>query len=327
MTRKLAILACLGLGLCHTRTADAQALPSWNDTPTKAAIVSFVEKVTKEGSPAFVKPEDRIAVFDNDGTLWAEKPVYFQLLFALDRVRQLAPRHPEWKTQEPFASLLAGDVKDVVAGGQLAILEIIMATHAGMTTGEFEKVVEDWIATAKHPQTGKLYTDMVYQPMVELLAHLRAHGFKTFIVSGGGIEFMRPWTKAVYGIPSEQVVGSSLKTKYEVRDGVPVLVKLPEIDFIDDNVGKPVCIHKYIGKRPILAFGNSDGDFEMLQYVTTGDGPRLGLLLHHDDAEREYAYDRQSQVGRLARGLDEAQPRGWVLVSMKQDWKIVFGRK
>lgn len=302
-------------------------LPSWNDTPTKAAVMSFVEKVTQEGSPDFVRPEDRIAVFDNDGTLWTEQPMYTQLAFIIDRVKAMAPDHPEWKDKEPFKSLLAGDAKGVAASGQKGLLELFAATHAGMTTEAFETTVTDWLKTTKHPKFNRSYLECVYQPQIELLQYLRDNGFQTFIVSGGGIDFMRPWTQAVYGIPPDQVVGSSGKTKYEVRDGKAVIVKLPEIDFIDDKAGKPVAIHKFIGKRPILAFGNSDGDFEMLEYVTTGNGPRLGLILHHDDAKREVAYDRESHVGRLARGLDEAQARGWVVVSMKSDWAAVFPRK
>jgi phosphoglycolate phosphatase-like HAD superfamily hydrolase len=289
--------------------------------------MSFVETVTQEGSPDFVRPEDRIAVFDNDGTLWTEQPMYTQLAFIIDRVKAMAPDHPEWKDKEPFKSLLAGDAKGVAASGQKGLLELFAATHAGMTTEVFEATVTDWLKTTKHPKFNRSYLECVYQPQIELLQYLRDNGFQTLIVSGGGIDFMRPWTQAVYGIPPHQVVGSSGKTKYEVRDGKAVIVKLPEIDFIDDKAGKPVAIHKFIGKRPILAFGNSDGDFEMLEYVTTGNGPRLGLILHHDDAEREAAYDRESHFGKLARGLDEAQARGWVLVSMKSDWAVVFPRK
>jgi phosphoglycolate phosphatase-like HAD superfamily hydrolase len=327
MTPIHTLLAYLTAIFCLTTTAGAQVLPSWNDTPTKAAIVSFVEQVSQEGSPHFVRPEDRVAVFDNDGTLWSEQPMYTQLAFVIDRVKAMAPAHPEWKAEEPFKSLLAGDLKGVAASGEKGVMALLAATHAGMTTEVFEATVIDWLKTAKHPIFHRSYLECVYQPQIELLQYLRDNGFKTFIVSGGGIDFMRPWTQAVYGIPPDQVVGSSGKMKYEVRDGKPVIVKLPEIDFIDDKAGKPVAIHKFIGKRPILAFGNSDGDFEMLEYVTTGSGPRLGLILHHDDAEREVAYDRASHVGRLARGLDEAQARGWVLVSMKSDWASVFPRQ
>lgn len=300
------------------------SLPSWNDGAAKQSIVAFVEQVTKTGSPDFVPEAERIAVFDNDGTLWAEQPLYFQLIFAIDRVKALAPQHPEWKTTEPFASLLKGDLKAALAGGDRAMLEIVMATHAGMTTAEFEQIVAEWIATARHPTTGRPYTEMVYQPMLELLAYLRANGFKTYIVSGGGIEFMRPWIAQVYGIPPEQVIGSSIKVKYELRDGKPVLLRLPEIDFIDDKAGKPVAINRFIGRRPIAAFGNSDGDLQMLQWVTAGNGPRFCLLVHHTDAEREWAYDRDSSIGRLADGLDEATQHGWTVVSIKDDWNRVF---
>ena len=329
MTSRRAFLAasaaaCALLAGCATPVRSDDPLPSWNDGPTRQSIVAFVGKVTREGTADYVPPAERIAVFDNDGTLWSEQPVYVQLAFALDRVKALAPQHPEWQTQEPFASLLKGDVAGALAGGEKAIAQIVMATHAGMTTEEFARTVQDWLATARHPVTGRPYTGMVYQPMLELLAYLRANGFQTFIVSGGGIEFMRPWTERVYGIPPEQVVGSSIRMKYELRDGEPVLVRLPEIDFIDDKAGKPVGIQKHIGRRPILAFGNSDGDFEMLEWTTSGEGPRLGVIVHHDDAGREYAYDRKSHIGRLDRGLDEAGRRGWVLVSMKDDWRTIY---
>jgi hypothetical protein len=280
--------------------------------------------VTTPGSADFVPVSERIATFDNDGTLWSEQPMYFQLFFALDRVKELAPQHPEWQNTEPFASLLKGDVKAALAGGEKTILEIIMATHAGMTTTQFEAIVKAWIAAAKHPKTGRLYTDMVYQPMLELLAYLRDNGFKTFIVSGGGIEFMRPWTEAVYGIPPEQVVGSSIKTMFEMQGGEPVLVRLAKIDFIDDKEGKPVGINAHIGRRPIAAFGNSDGDLQMIQWTTSGAGARFGLLVHHTDGEREWAYDRESHIGKLDKALDEAQTRGWTVVDMKQDWKVIY---
>jgi len=302
----------------------ADPLPSWNDTASKKAIVAFVERVTKESSLDFVPPVERIATFDQDGTLWAEQPMYFQFFFILDRVKALAPQHPEWKEKEPFASLLKGDVKGALTGGERAMLEIVMATHAGMTTEEFAQTVKDWIATARHPKTKRPYTEMVYQPMLELLTYLRANGFKTCIVSGGGIEFMRPWTEQVYGIPPEQVIGSSIKTKFELRDGKPVLVRLPEINFIDDKEGKPVAINQHIGRRPIAAFGNSDGDLQMLQWTTAGSGARFALLVHHTDAEREWAYGRASSIGRLDKALDEAQAKGWTVVDMKNDWKNVF---
>jgi hypothetical protein len=312
--------------LAHTtivaRAADP--LPSWNEGPAKKSIIDFVAKVTTAGSPDFVPVPERIATFDNDGTLWCEKPVPVQLFFVLDRVKVLAPQHPEWKEEEPFASLLKGDLKRAMAGGEHALLKIVMATHTGMTTVEFEKIVKDWIATAKHPKTGRLFTQMTYQPMLEVLAYLQANGFKNFIVSGGGIEFMRPWAERAYRIPPEQVVGSSAKTKFEMRDGQPVIVRLPELNFNDDKGGKPVGINQHIGRRPIAAFGNSDGDLQMLQYTGAGRGSRFCLYVHHDDAEREYAYDRKDDLARLDKGLDEAAAKGWTVVSMKDDWKTVF---
>jgi phosphoglycolate phosphatase-like HAD superfamily hydrolase len=286
--------------------------------------VDFVSKVTEAGSPDFVPGPQRIATFDNDGTLWAEQPLYFQVVFALDRVKAMAPQHPEWKDKEPFASLLKGDLKGALAGGERSIVEIIMVTHAGMTTDEFEKVVRDWIATARHPKTKRPYTEMVYQPMLELLAYLRANGFKTFIVSGGGIDFMRVFSEQVYAIPPEQVIGSSGKLKFDLRDGKPVLVKLPELDFIDDKAGKPAGIQQHIGRRPILAFGNSDGDLQMLQWTAAGSGARFMGLVHHTDADREWAYDRQSHIGTLDKALDEANNKNWTVVDMKTDWKRVF---
>ena len=302
----------------------ADSLPSWSDGATKKSVVEFVAKVTKEGGSEFVPPAERIAVFDNDGTLWAEQPMYFQALFIFDRIKQLTPQHPEWKDKEPFASVLKGDLKSALAGGEHALVEMAMATHAGTTTEEFEHIVREWITTAKHPKTKRLYTEMVYQPMRELLDYLRANGFKTFIVSGGGIEFMRVFSEQVYGIPPEQVIGSSIKTKYEVREGKPILLRLPEMNFIDDKAGKPVGIQMHIGRRPIAAFGNSDGDFQMLEWTTSGRGARLGILIHHNDPKREWAYDRKSSIGRLDHGLDEATNRGWIVVSMKEDWKRVF---
>jgi hypothetical protein len=310
--------------LTATQLAAADPLPSWNDTAPKQAIVAFAEKVTKAGSPDFVPVPERIATFDNDGTLWAEQPIYFQLLFALDRVNALAPQHPEWKEKEPFAALLKGDVKGALAGGEKAVAQIVMVTHAGMTTDEFAKIVKDWIATARHPKTGRLMTEMVYQPMLELLAYLRKNEFKTFIVSGGGIEFIRPWAAKTYGIPPEQVVGSSIKTRFEMRDGKPVLIRLSEINFIDDKTGKPVGINSHIGRRPIAAFGNSDGDQQMLEWTAAGSGARFCLLVHHDDADREWAYDRKSHIGSLDKAWDEAVARGWTVVSMKDDWKAIF---
>jgi hypothetical protein len=299
-------------------------LPSWNDTASKKAIITFVERVTKQGSPDFVPPEERIATFDNDGTLWAERPMYFQLAFALDRVKALAPLHPEWKDKEPFASLLRGDVKGALSGGEPDIFEIVTVTHSGMTTGEFDKIVRDWIATAKHPTTGRLYTEMVYQPMLELLAYLRANSFKTFIVSGGGIDFIRVFAERVYGIPPEQVVGSSGKLNFELRDGKPLLMKLPDLNFNDDKAGKPVAIQMHIGHHPIAAFGNSDGDLQMLEWARGGGGVRFALIVHHTDAEREWAYDRKSSIGKLDKALDVANVEGWTVVDMKNDWKRVF---
>jgi len=320
--RAVALGALFSLGT--TAHAQGDPLPSWNEGAAKQAIVNFVQVATDKSSPQFVPVAERIATFDNDGTLWAEQPMYFQLLFALDRVKVLAPQHPEWKTQEPFASLLKGDVNKALAGGDKSIAEIIMATHAGMTTYEFEKIVKDWITTARHPVTKRLYTEMVYQPMLELLAYLRANGFKTFIVSGGGIEFMRPWAEQVYGILPEQVVGSSVKTKFEMQDGKPVLMRLPEMNFIDDKAGKPVGINEHIGRRPAAAFGNSDGDLQMLQWTCIKQEPSLCLYVHHTDAKREWAYDRKSSIGRLDKGLDEAKTRNWTVVDMKNDWKIIY---
>jgi hypothetical protein len=316
-----ALVSALALA---TVARAADPLPSWNEGPARQSILAFVDQVTKAGSPGFVPVAERIATFDNEGTLWVEQPIYVQFRFALDRVKALAPQHPEWKTKQPFQKLLTTPKEQNVAVSEAELMELIMGTHAGMTTEEFSRIVSDWLATARHPKTGRLYTEMVYQPMLELLAYLRTNGFKTFIVSGGGIEFMRPWTEKVYGIPPEQVVGSSGKTKYEMRDGKPVILRLPEIDFIDDQAGKPVGIQQHIGRRPIAAFGNSDGDFEMLEWTTTGPGTRFGLLVHHDDSAREFAYDRDAHVGKLVRGLDEGPKRGWIIVSMKNDWKRVF---
>ena len=304
--------------------AVVDPLPSWNEGTAKQSIVDFVARVTDPVSPAFVPEAERIATFDNDGTLWSEQPAYFQLLFAIDRVKALAPEHPEWKTKQPFKAVLDGDMEALAAGGEHGLLELVMATHGGMTTVEFEAIVRNWLATARHPTTDRPYTEMVYQPMLELLDYLRANGFKTFIVSGGGIEFMRPWTDEVYGIPPEQVVGSSIKTAFEMRDDGPVLVRLPELAFIDDKEGKPVGINSHIGRRPIAAFGNSDGDLQMLQWTAAGDGASFCLYVHHTDAEREWAYDRESHIGRLDKGLDEAGARGWTVVDMKNDWKVVF---
>jgi len=302
----------------------ADPLPSWNDTATKAAIIDFVERITTDGSPDYVPVQHRIATFDNDGTLWVEQPMYAQLAFALDRIMALAPQHPDWQTQEPFKSILAGDLKTAMAGGEKSVVEIVMASHAGMTTDDFSAVVADWLANARHPRFDRPYTDMVYRPMLELLAYLRREGFTTYIVSGGGVEFMRVFSERVYGVPVNQVVGSSIKTKFEMQDGVPVLRRLAEVDFIDDKDVKPIGSYKCIGQRPIAAFGNSDGDLQMLQWATAGDGARLGLIVHHTDAGREYAYDRESHVGKLDVALDQAAEHGWVVVDMKNDWRTIF---
>jgi phosphoserine phosphatase len=299
-------------------------LPSWDEGASKESILRFVERVTEEGAVDFAPPLDRIAVFDNDGTLWSERPFYNQVAFALDRVKALAPEHPEWQEQQPFKAVLEDDLPGVLSGGLKALIDILVATHGGNTSDEFEQIVLDWISSARHPRTGRLYTEMVYQPMLELLDFLRANGFRTYIVSGGGIEFMRPWVEDVYGIPPEQVIGSSIETKFEMRDSGPVLVRIPKVDFVDDNEGKPVGIHKFIGRRPILAFGNSDGDHQMLQWTAAGDGARLMGLVHHTDADREWAYDRESHVGRLDKALDEAREKGWTVVDMAREWRAVY---
>jgi len=283
-----------------------------------------VEKVTKEGSVDFVAAERRIATFDNDGTLWVEQPMYVQLAFVLDRVKQLAPEHPEWKTTQPFKGLLEGDFKAVAATGEKGVVQLMAATHAGMTVDQFQKIVGDWLSTARNPKLNHLHTECIYQPMMELLAYLRAKGFKTYIVSGGGIEFMRPWTEKAYGVPAEQVIGSSIKTKFEMVDGKPELMRLPEANFVDDKEGKPIAINEVIGRRPIAAFGNSDGDQQMLEWTAAGDGPRLMLLVRHTDGAREFAYDRHSSFGKLDKTLDEAKAKGWIVVDMKNDWKRIF---
>jgi phosphoserine phosphatase len=306
-------------------TAKAQdPLPSWNKGPAKKAIVEFVAAVADKDGKHYVKPAARIATFDNDGTLWVEYPMYTQVLFAFDRVKQLAPQHPEWKTKQPFKALLEGDMKTVGASGMKGLMEIVMATHSGMTATEFEKTVSQWLATHKQPKFQRLYTECVYQPQLELLAYLRGNGFKTFIVSGGGIAFMRPVTEKIYGIPPEQVVGSSVVSEFQVKDGKPVLVRTPKIGFVNDKAGKPVGIYQHIGRRPILAFGNSDSDMQMIEYTLAGEGRRLGLFVHHTDADREYAYDRKSHVGTLDKALDQANSKGWIIVDMKQDWKKMF---
>ncbi|WP_375786898.1 HAD family hydrolase [Bradyrhizobium sp. Pha-3] len=323
----LAVLPLLSASL-HSSAAMARAqrdaLPSWNDGIAKASILDFVERVTEHGGPYFVPPDKRIAVFDNDGTLWVEQPMYVQLAFVLDRVKVMAPMHPEWKAKLPFAAVLDGDLKAVAASGEKGLAELVAVTHAGMTTVEFETIVTDWLANARDRRFRRPYTELVYHPMLELLAYLRANGFKTFIVSGGGIEFMRPWTDSVYGVLPEQVVGSSIKTRYEMRDGTPTLFRLPEVNFVNDKADKPIGINEHIGLRPIAAFGNSDGDLEMLQWTTLTDGARFGLIVHHTDAEREYAYDRQSDFGKLDVALDAAAVNRWTVADMKRDWKRIF---
>ena len=299
-------------------------LASWNDGTTKKSIVDFVARVTEAGGKDFVAPEERIATFDNDGTLWSERPYPFQVAFALDRVKALAPQHPEWQDKEPFRSALAADLKGMLSGGYHGLIAMVAATHSGMTTDEFEAEVRQWVATTRHPTTNKLFTEMVFQPMLELLAYLRANGFKTFIVSGGGIEFMRAFAEVTYGVPPEQVIGSSGKLKFEMRDGQPMLTKLPEIELVNDNVEKPAAIQKFIGRRPIAAFGNSDGDLEMLQWTVAGKGARFALLVHHNEAIREWAYDRAPSIGQLDKALDEANAKGWTVVDMRNDWRRIF---
>jgi len=322
-----ALLAVLLAAFVPGCAASQDPLPSWNDGSTKKAILEFVAAVTEKGGKDYVEPAERIAVFDNDGTLWVEYPMYTQALFAFDRVKKLAPEHPEWKTKQPFKGVLKGDMKAVGASGMKGLMEIVMATHSGMTAAEFEKTVTDWLATHKQPKFKRLYTELVYQPQLELLAYLRANGFRTFIVSGGGIAFMRPISEKTYGIPPEQVVGSSVVAEFQIKDGKPALVRQPKIDFINDKAGKPVGIYQHIGRRPILAFGNSDSDMQMIEYTMAGEGRRLGLFVHHTDAEREYAYDRKSHVGTLDKALDQADANDWIIVDMKNDWKTVFPSK
>jgi phosphoglycolate phosphatase-like HAD superfamily hydrolase len=318
----LALGACAGAG---EQSSEADPLQSWNNGAAKEAIAGFVERVTAEGSGDYVPVEQRIATFDNDGTLWAEQPIYFQFAFAMDQVKALAPKHPEWRDTQPFEAVIEGDLGALAASGEKGLLEIMAATHTGMTTDEFQASAAEWLATARHPRFDRPYTELAYQPMLELLAYLRAAGFKTFIVSGGGIEFMRVFTEPVYGIPPEQVVGSSGVVTFEMpSNGKPVLLKEAEVEFVDDGPGKPVGINRFIGRRPVMAFGNSDGDLQMLQWTTAGDGPRFALIVHHTDAEREWAYDRNSHIGRLDQALDEADARGWTVVDMKNDWATIF---
>ena len=315
-------ISILFLSVSTAHAADP--LPSWRNGPAKQLIISFIHQTTQPGSPAFVPIEDRIAVFDNDGTLWSEQPNYVQLTFAIDRVKELAPKHPDWRITQPFQAALEGDLQTLRQQGEHGLLKLITATHAGMSTTDYSKIVSDWLSKAVHLTHKRPYTDLVYLPMLEVLSYFRKHGFKNYIVSGGGVEFMRPWTERVYGIPPEQVIGSSIKTKLVSRNGIPELIRLPEINFIDDKADKPVAIHQFIGRRPIAAFGNSDGDLEMLQWVTAGSGARLGVIIHHTDNEREVAYDRKSPVGRLDKALDEAAIQNWLVVSMKSDWAQIF---
>jgi phosphoglycolate phosphatase-like HAD superfamily hydrolase len=304
--------------------AGENVLPSWKENGARQRIIDFVEASVKEGGPGYIAPADRIAVFDNDGTLWCEKPAYFQLFFALDRVKAMAPEHPEWKDAEPYKSILAGDLAALAAQGEHALLEVVMNTHAGMSVDAFQGIVADWLKVARHPKFDRPFDQLVYQPMLELLAYLRANGYETWIVSGGGVEFLRTFAERTYGIPPQQVVGSSIVTEFQMIDGKPTLVRLPKIDFIDDKAGKPVGINKFIGRRPVFAAGNSDGDLQMLQWTTMAQGPRFGMIVHHTDAEREYAYDRDSSVGRLDKALDAAPSAGWLVVDMKDDWSQVF---
>jgi phosphoglycolate phosphatase-like HAD superfamily hydrolase len=323
-TRRSLLAAALLGALCHPVLAQPDPLPSWNDGAAKKSITDFVARVTTQGGADFVPPEQRIATFDNDGTLWAEQPIYFQLAFALDHAKQLASERPDLRKKDVFKALLRGDRKAVSDAGKKGLEDILAVSHAGITTDVYAKVVSDWIASARHPRFNRPYTDLVYQPMLELLGYLRANGFKTFIVSGGGVEFMRVWVEKAYGIPPEQVVGSSGLTKFQIEDGKPVLVKLPKVEFIDDGAGKPVGINRFIGRRPIFAFGNSDGDHQMLQWTAAGGGARFMGIVHHTDGEREYAYDRESHIGKLDKALDEGTVKGWAIVDMKRDWKVIF---
>lgn len=321
MLTKIILSALLLSGIVN---AAVDPLPSWNDGKNKQAIIAFVEKTTREGSADFVPPAERIAVFDNDGTLWSEQPMYVQLAFAIDRVKALAAKHPEWKTKQPFKAVLEGDKEALLAGGEKALVELIMATHAGNSVEEFQQIVLDWLSTARHAKTNRLYTEMTYQPMKEVLDYLKVNGYKNFIVSGGGIEFMRPWTEKVYGIPPEQVIGSSVRTTFTMQNGQPILIRLAELNFNNDKEGKPVGINQHIGRRPIAAFGNSDGDLQMLQWSSAGSGARLGAIVHHTDGAREAAYDRKSHIGKLDKALDLAPQSGWIVIDMKKDWNRVF---
>lgn len=324
LTRRAVLGALLLVVAASVAGAQTDPLPSWNSGAAKTAILDFVAKATRAGGPDFVPVEDRIAVFDNDGTLWSEQPAYFQAAFAFDRIRALAKDHPEWKDRQPFKAVLEGDMKSLAAAGETGLLEIVAATHTGMNVSDFNALVADWIKTARHPRFDRPYTDLVFQPMLELLAYLKANGFRTFIVSGGGVEFMRAWAPDIYGIPTEQIIGSSGKTQFRLDGDKPEIVKLPAVEFVDDGPGKPVGINRFIGRRPVFAAGNSDGDLQMLQWTTLNSGLRFGLIVHHTDAEREWAYDRNSSVGRLDTALDEAPRRGWIVVDMKTDWNVIY---
>jgi len=313
-----------GILLLAWSVAWAQTLPSWNEGEAKARIVTFVQAITDKKGKDYVAPAERIAVFDNDGTLWAEQPLYFQFVFMLDQVKAAAPKHPEWKDNLVFQALAKHDQEALAKLGQKPLLELMGQANSGMTVAEYDRTIRDWLAKSRHPKFKRPYTDLVYKPMQELLAYLRANGFKTFIVSGGSVEFMRPWAERAYGIPPEQIVGSQQEVKFEMQDGKPVLRRGPNFVFVDDGPGKPVGIYRQIGRRPIAAFGNSDGDLQMLQVTADGPGQRLALIVHHDDAEREFAYDRASHIGKLDKAWDEAKARTWVVVSMKSDWKRIF---
>jgi len=299
-------------------------LPSWNEGNTKSSIIEYVTDVTNQDSKNFIPINERIATFDNDGNLWSEQPAYFQFFFAMDRIKALAPEHPEWKTEQPFKAVLEDDMEELAKHGEHGLLELVMASHASMTTEEFEAIVKDWLATARHPRFNRPYNELVYQPMLELLQFLRDNDFKTFIVSGGGIEFMRPWVEEVYGIPPDQVVGSNIKTEFDYNNGIPVIRRLAEMDFIDDKAGKPIGIHKFIGQKPVFASGNSDGDLQMLQWTASNKHKSFMLYLHHTDSVREWSYDRNSHIGRLDKSLDEAIEKGWTIIDMKKDWKVIY---
>ena len=318
------LFACILAMAAAIGPAWAQDLPSWNEGPIKDAIVDFVTAATTEGGPGWVEPEDRIATFDNDGTLWTEHPVYFQFMFVSDRIRHLAPRHPEWKLQPPFKGILEGDTKAVAASGEHGVTELMAVTHAWMTAEAFEEIVSDWISTARHPRFDRPYDSLIYQPMVELMDYLRDNGFQTWIVSGGGADFMRPWADDAYGIPPQQIIGSQIAEDYQIIEGKPQFMRKPQVFFVDDGPGKPVGIHRHIGKRPVMAFGNSDGDYQMLEYTTSGDGPSLAMIVHHTDGEREYAYDRDTHIGRLDKAMTDAPAKGWHLIDMARDWSTIY---